>query len=160
MFESNAIAEYLDETISPQLAPADPIARAVNRAWSDYVPTFSSQVTGCAYAVDEESYRKAVAQIDVPFGRLERALETQGAGPLFNGASYSLVDACYAPFLQRYGFLDRVQRIGKLEAYPRLAAWSRTLLDRKTTHTFPPDEFEAAFRESLKKRGSWLSQFV
>ena len=41
LFESNAIAEYLDETIAPRLHPDDPIERAVNRAWTDYVPTFA-----------------------------------------------------------------------------------------------------------------------
>src|SRR6202043_2742591 len=38
LFESNAINEYLDETITPQLHPKDPIQRAINRAWTDYVP--------------------------------------------------------------------------------------------------------------------------
>ncbi len=38
LFESNAIAEYLDETVSPRLHPNDPVERAVNRAWTDYVP--------------------------------------------------------------------------------------------------------------------------
>ena len=46
LFESNAINEYLDETISPHLHPSDAIQRAINRAWTDYVPTFSSSVTG------------------------------------------------------------------------------------------------------------------
>ena len=32
LFESNAIAEYLDETVAPRLHPEDPIARARNRA--------------------------------------------------------------------------------------------------------------------------------
>ena len=41
LFESNAIAEYLDETIAPRLHPEDPIERAINRAWTDYVPTFA-----------------------------------------------------------------------------------------------------------------------
>src|SRR6266446_1144921 len=50
LFESNAIAEYLDETIAPRLHPADPVARAVNRAWTDYVPTFAESVTATAYA--------------------------------------------------------------------------------------------------------------
>ena len=35
LFESNAINEYLDETIAPRLHPEDPIQRAVNRAWTD-----------------------------------------------------------------------------------------------------------------------------
>ena len=45
LFESNAIAEYLDETIAPRLHPDDPVQRAINRAWTDYVPTFASSVT-------------------------------------------------------------------------------------------------------------------
>src|ERR1700704_6987547 len=49
LFESNAINEYLDETIAPRLHPEDPIERALDRAWTDYVPTFASSVTGCAY---------------------------------------------------------------------------------------------------------------
>src|SRR5688572_7698813 len=45
LFESNAIAEYLDETAAPRLHPEDPIERARNRAWTDYVTTFSAAVT-------------------------------------------------------------------------------------------------------------------
>src|SRR6202795_4681002 len=94
LFESNAIAEYLDETIAPRLHPEDPVARAVHRAWTDYVPSFASAVTGCPY---------------------------------FDGSRYSLVDAAYAPFLQRYDFLDRIKPLGQIEKYPRLAAWRSAL---------------------------------
>src|SRR5947199_10810657 len=79
LFESNAINEYLDETIEPRLHPADPVQRAVNRAWTDYVPTFAESVTGMAYAGDEAAYNAAAAKIPVAFERLDRALEKQGA---------------------------------------------------------------------------------
>src|SRR5579871_4447120 len=59
LFESNAIAEYLDETIDPRLAPADPVERAINRAWTDFVPSFAEAVTGIAYAEDEAGFAKA-----------------------------------------------------------------------------------------------------
>jgi glutathione S-transferase len=160
LFESNAIAEYLDETVSPRLHPEDPVERAVNRAWTDYVPTFAATVTGAAYAGTEADYEKAVAEIPVPFDRLERALEKQGKGPFFNGSRYSLVDAAYAPFLQRYFFLDRVRRIGHIEKFPRLRAWAETLVARPSTHSFPSDEFEALYRRNLKLRNKWVSQFV
>jgi glutathione S-transferase len=160
LFESNAINEYLDETIEPRLHPADPIERAINRAWTDYVPTFASTVTGCAYADSEEECNKAVAGIPVPFERLEKALEKQGSGPFFNGAQYSLVDAAYAPFLQRYFFLDRVSPLGQIENYPRLKAWGEALMQRPSTHSFPPAEFEAMYREGLRRRNKWLSRFI
>src|SRR6266404_3633455 len=160
LFESNAINEYLDETISPQLHPKDPIERAINRAWTDYVPSFASSVTGCAYAATEADYQKAIAKIPEAFERLEKALEKQGSGPFFNGAEYSLVDAAYAPFLQRYVFLDRVKKLGHIEKFPRLKAWCEALLNRASTHSFPPAEFEALYREGLKRRNKCVSQFI
>src|ERR1700720_845487 len=160
LFESNAINEYLDETISPRLHPEDPVERAINRAWTDYVPTFASAVTATAYADTEAHYYKAAEQIPGPFERLEKALEKQGSGPFFNGAKYSLVDAAYTPFLQRYIFLDRIRKIGQLEKYPRLKAWTEAIMNRPSTHSFPAAEFEAMYRANVKKRNSFVSQFV
>ena len=160
LFESNAINEYLDEMVGPQLHPADPIQRAINRAWTDYVPTFAEMVTATTYADGEADYAKAAAQIPVPFERLEQALEKQGSGPFFNGARYSLVDAAYAPFLQRYVFLDRVKRLGQIEKFPRLKAWSDALLARPSTHSFPEAEFEAMYRDNLRRRNKWVSQLI
>jgi glutathione S-transferase len=160
LFESSAIAEYLDETIAPRLHPDDPVLRAINRAWTDYVSTFASAVTATGYAEDEAAYKAAAEKIPLPFERLERALEKQGTGPFFNGAKYSLVDAAYAPFLQRYVFLDRIKKIGEIEKYPRLKAWCDALMARPSTHSFPEAEFEAMYRANLQKRGSYLSQFV
>ena len=51
LFESNAIAEFLDETVSPQLHPTDAIKRARNRAWTDFVPDFSKGLSA-AYRRD------------------------------------------------------------------------------------------------------------
>jgi glutathione S-transferase len=160
LFESNAIAEYLDETISPRLHPADPAERAVNRAWTDYIPTFAQSVTGCAYADTEADFNKAIGQIPAAFERLETALTKQGSGPFFNGSAYALVDAGYAPFLQRYFFLDRIRKLGQIEKFPRLKAWADALMARPSTHSFPPAEFEAMYRQNVKRRNKWLSQFV
>ena len=160
LFESNAINEYLDETVSPQLHPKDPLKRAVNRAWTDYVPTFAELVTATAYADTEADYDKVAARIPLPFERLERALEKQGSGPFFNGARYALVDAAYAPFLQRYFFLDRIRKLGHIEKFPRLKAWAEALVARPSTHSFPPAEFEAMYRQNVRRRNKWISQFI
>jgi glutathione S-transferase len=160
LFESNAIAEYLDETAEPRLHPDDPVLRAINRAWTDYVPTFANLVTAGAYADDEGSYKGAAENIPVAFKRLELALSKQNAGPFFNGTKYSLVDAAYAPFLQRYIFLDRVMPLGIIEKFPLLQAWAQALINRPSTHSFPEAEFEALYRLNLKRRKKWLSQFI
>src|SRR5262249_48693510 len=108
----------------------------------------------------EANYNKAAEQIPTPFERLETALTQQGSGPFFNGAKYSLVDAAYAPFLQRYFFLDRVRKLGHIDKFPRLKAWGEALMNRPSTHAFAEAEFETMYREGLRRRGKWLSRFI
>jgi glutathione S-transferase len=90
----------------------------------------------------------------------KRRSKSRAADPSFNGAKYSLVDAAYAPFLQRYYFLDRVKKLGHIEKFPRLKAWMEALLQRDSTHSFPAAEFEAMYREGLRRRNKWVSRFI
>src|SRR5260370_36090721 len=84
LFESNAIAEYLDETIPPRLHPEDLLERAVNRAWTDYVPSFAEAVTGAAYADSQADCRKAVDKIPAAFQPLHKPLHQHTTRPYFN----------------------------------------------------------------------------
>ena len=160
LFESGAIAEYLDETVAPRLHPQDPVQRAINRAWIEYLPTFVDLASDHAYAASEAEYDKAAAEVPATFEKLEKALERQGSAPFFNGAGYSLVDAAYAPFLQRHLFLERIRKLGHIDRFPRLKAWAEALSARPSTHSFPPEEFEAMYRAMVKGRNKWISQFV
>lgn len=161
LFESNAIAEYLDDTVAPRLHPEDPIARARNRAWTDYVTTFSGAVTGTMYAESEEAFAEKAAKIPEVFSKLEGALALHGnAGPYFNGLKLSLVDAAYAPFLQRYTFMDRLRPLGIIVKFPRLAAWRDALLAAPAVKASTVPEIEAAWQQNLIKRKRWLGKFV
>jgi glutathione S-transferase len=156
LFESNAIAEYLEETAAPRLHPEDPIARARNRAWTDYVPTFAEAISATAYANSAQAEKMAG-----PFGKLEEALGKRGnAGPYFNGPKFSLVDAAYAPFLQRYTFMDRLKPLGMIEKFPRLAAWRDALLATAAVKASTVANIEAVWQENLILRKRWLAQLV
>jgi glutathione S-transferase len=161
LFESNAIAEYLDETAAPRLHPADPIERARNRAWTDYIGTFSGAVTGTMYADSEEEFNAKASKIAGVFGKLEEALAARGnEGPFFNGPNLSLVDAAYAPFLQRYTFMDRLKPLGILEKFPRLAAWRDALMAAPAVKASTVPEIESAWQQNLVKRKRWLQKFL
>ena len=160
LFESGAICEYLDETAAPRLHPEDPVARAVHRAWIEYMPTFMDIISAHAYAKDEAGFDAAAARIPAAFDKLEGALARQGRGPFFDGARYSLVDAAYAPFLQRHLFLERIKTIGAIDRFPRVKAWAEAIAARPSTHSFPPAEYEAMYRAAVKGRNSWMSRFV
>ncbi|MGZ8228734.1 MAG: glutathione S-transferase family protein [Burkholderiales bacterium] len=161
LFESNAIAEYLDETVSPRLHPEDPIARARNRAWTDYVPTFASTLSSTMYSNSEDEYVANAAKLPGPFGKLEEALAKRGnPGPFFNGPKLALVDAAYAPFLQRYTYMDRLRPIGVIEKFPLLAAWRDALVAAPAIKASTVDNFEAVWQENLIIHKRWLAKFV
>ncbi len=162
LFESNAIAEYLDEVVEPRLHPADPIKRARNRAWTDFTPDFSSALGAIGYSKTKEAMDKAVAEAPKRLQRVEKALaeERGNDGPFFNGAELCLVDAAYAPFLQRYRFVDRLLRNDILKDFPLIDAWADALLsDERITGAVPPN-FEEEYTAGLIRRETYAATFL
>jgi len=161
LFESNAIAEYLDETAAPQLHPADPLARARNRAWTDYVSTFASTISTTAYSDSEEEFAKKSTKIAEVFGKLDEALAKRGnSGPYFNGPKLSLVDAAYAPFLQRYTFMNALRPLGIIEKFPNLKAWRDALLAAPAVKASTVPNIEAVWQENMIINKRWLAKYV
>ena len=154
LFESNAIAEYLDETVEPRLHPADPIKRARNRAWTDFVPSFSAALNKIGYAKTKEAMDEGLADAPKVVSRLERALaeERGNDGPYFNGDQLSLVDAAYAPFLQRFAIIEGVLQSGLLKDFPLVQAWSDALLANDVVTGAVPDNFSEEFEGNHRRR--------
>ncbi len=159
LFESNAIAEYLDEMFEPRLHPADPVKRARNRAWTDFLPTFVNgpglnQVTYCP---DAESLPGTLDAARQRLQRLDDAIgqERGNDGPFFNGPDLSLVDCAYAPFLQRFDIAERVLKTCLLDDFPNVRAWSAALLaDDRVAGAVAPN-FAAEFDKNLERRGTY-----
>ena len=162
LFESNAIAEYLDEANSPQLHPEDPIKRARNRAWTDYVPDFSRQLGKVSYAKTKEDLEAAVSEPPIGLQRLEDAIkdERDNDGPYFNGDQLSLVDASYAPFLQRFSLVEKILQTGLLSAYPRIQQWTDELLANDCVKNSVAPEFQEVFQEGLRRRGGYVAELM
>ena len=156
LFESNAIAEFLDEMVPPRLHPDDPFKRARNRAWTDFVPDFSAGIGRVYYARDEEALAGGIEVARGRLARLEEALakERGNDGPYFNGAELCLVDAAYAPFLQRYALVEARLGCGILNEFPLLRTWSDALLaDARVKGSVAPS-FEREFITALHRRGA------
>ena len=162
LFESSAIAEYLDETVIPQLHPTDPMKRARNRAWTDVVPDFSRALGGVSYARDQEAMQAGFKLARQRLDRLEEAikLERGNDGPYFNGDQLCLVDAAYAPFLQRFTIVERVIQSGLLNDYPLIQAWTNALLANAHVIGSVVAEFEEIFTENLKRRQSYAGTLL
>lgn len=162
LFESNAIAEYLDETVEPHMHPEDPIKRARNRAWTDFVPDFSRALGTVSYARSKEALDEALESVPKTLSRVEEAIvnERDNDGPYFNGPSLSLVDAAYAPFLQRFSLVERILQTGLLRDFPKMQNWTDALLENEAVKHSVPDEFYETFDQNLVRRETYASQLM
>ncbi len=158
LFESNAIAEYLDETVEPRLHPADPIKRARNRAWTDFVPNFSSALNKIGYAKTKEAMEEGLANAPKALSRLENALanERGNDGPYFNGDELCLVDAAYAPFLQRFAIAEGFLHSGLLKDFPLVQSWSDALLANDIVTGAVPSNFPEEFEGNHRRRETYV----
>ena len=157
LFESNAISEFLDEMIEPQLHPEDPVKRARNRAWNDFIRDFANAINGINYSKSKEDMENGLAEAPKAVARLERALaeERGNDGPYFNGDQLCVVDTAYAPFLQRFSIVEGILRTGLLKEFPLVQAWSDALLANPTVTGAVADNFPAEFQANLKRRETY-----
>ena len=161
LFESNAIAEFLDETASPPLHPPDPVQRARNRAWTDFVPTFSEDVYGIFWCENEAELPDRLAAARGRIAKLEAAIaeERGNDGPFFNGDAISLVDAAYAPFLHRLAIVEEKAQTGVLEGFPLVSAWTQALVTDPRVAGSVHESFRERFVGNLVSRGCYAGAF-
>lgn len=155
LFESNAIAEFLDETVSPQLHPTDAIKRARNRAWTDFVPDFSKGLSAAYRRDTVEEMEEGRAVAEKVLAKLEDAIKNERGndGPYFNGNTLCLVDAAYAPFLQRFMIAEAKLNTGLLDVFPLVRAWTEALLATDLVTGSVAETFVPEFKASMTRYG-------
>lgn len=164
IFESAVINEFVEETTGGGMHPADPVARAHNRAWIEFASTLLFDSYGLFLATSREATHEKAEIVRQKLGRLE----AQIAGPLFNSSAFSLVDAASAPMLQR---LDWYQEIDPtLDFYrglPKVSGWRDALYARpsfaKSTVPDIKDEFRRYVSAVLSRtpdadKSPWLGR--
>ena len=162
LFESNAIAEFLDETVAPRLHPEDPVRRARNRAWTDFTPDFAKAINGVNYAKSKDDQVAAMDGARKALARVEEALtrERSNKGPFFNGETLSVVDAAYAPFLMRFSLVEELCETGLLTEFPKVDAWRRALAGSDVIKGSVVPEFREIFGANLRKRQTYASTLL
>lgn len=161
LFESNAIAEYLDEVVEPRLAPIDPIKQARNRAWTDFAASWSGALGKVSYAKTKEDHAAALEALPTTLQKIEDSLNRrENDGPYFNDDKLCLVDAAYAPFLMRFNMVEAINPTNVLAGFPKVKAWSEALLANQAVINSVPEDFAEVFKANLHTRGTLAAQIL
>jgi glutathione S-transferase len=157
IFESSAIAEYLNETGPVSLHPADPLRRARHRGWIEFASSMLNDIAALYNAPTKATFDERQAMIRAKAEQLEPQL---GEGPYFDGTDFGLVDAAFGPVFRYFDTFDRLGVSGMLEGVPKLAAWRARLADRPSVRDAVSEDYPTLLTMFLAKRPGYLGQRV
>jgi glutathione S-transferase len=156
VFESAVILEYLEDTQSPALHPADALARAEHRAWIEFGSAILNDIAGLYSARDEAAFNAKVTALRDKFARLEAQLKA----PWFGGERFSLVDAVFGPVFRYFDAFDRIGDFDILTDLPKIAAWRAALAARPSIEAAVSPDYPALLWDFLRARNSHLSRLM
>ncbi|MBV8752910.1 MAG: glutathione S-transferase family protein [Hyphomicrobiales bacterium] len=157
IFESAVILEYLEETESRPLHPADPLRRAEHRSWIEFASATLNDIWGFYTAPDEAAFAAKAKVLSDKFATLERRL---GPGPYFAADKFSLVDAAFGPVFRYFDVFDRIGEFGILAGKPRVRAWRTALAARPSVRAAVASDYEERLWSFLEARKSYLSRLM
>ena len=150
IFESAVIVEYLEDTQPKPLHPTDPLRRAQHRAWMEFASALLGDLWVIETTADAEAFEARRRAMADKLGRVEEAL---GAGPYFEGASFSLVDAVFAPFFRYFDTLDRHADLVVFDGLPKVRAWRDALRARPSVRDAVVSDYGARLEAFLLRQG-------
>ena len=155
LFESAVINEYLDEITGGELQPKNPLERAKNRAWIEFASTMLGNSYMMKMATDKENYNK---YRDLLIQQIERVEGRLGEGPWFNGEQFTLADTAFAPLFTHLAVGGEKFNMIDANRTPRVAAWSKRLMDLPAVQSSVVGEFEQLYLAALEKANSYSWQ--
>lgn len=152
LFESQVIAEYLDEATPGSLHPADPLERARHRAWIEFGSETLAAIGKLYNAPDEAAFAAAA---DTLRGRLER-IAPEVAGPFFAGERFHMADGVWGTIFRYFDTFDAIGDFGLMPETAPMAAWRAVVSARPSVQQAPPEGYPARLANFLRARQSHL----
>ncbi|MBC8242358.1 MAG: glutathione S-transferase family protein [Alphaproteobacteria bacterium] len=147
VYESAIVNEYLNDSFpTPALLPDDPYQRAQARIWIDYfdnrfLDTYYDAMMNKDRAKDAENREKI--ETGFRFIENEGMAKLSGDGPYWLGATLSLVDLAYYPFLERLPAWTHHRGIDIPDDCTRLRKWCDVMRARPSVQEIanPPEYY-------------------
>ena len=157
LFESAAIAEYLDEITWGRLHPGDAFERARHRAWTAFASSTLDNIAALYNAPEPSAFERHRQALADKLGQLESTL---GGGPYFAGRRFSLVDAAFAPVFRYFDVIEGAGGPRFLDATPAVRAWHAALAARPSVKAAAVPDYRERLLTFFAGRRSHLSALL
>ncbi|MFZ2099686.1 MAG: glutathione S-transferase family protein [Oricola sp.] len=155
LFESQAIAEYLDEVTEGSLHPADPLAKAHQRSWIEF-GSETLKAIGAFYSANADAFEAARQALS---DRLER-ISGEIAGPYFSGEEFRMIDGVWGTVFRYFDVFDAIGDFELHSAHGAVASWRDTVSRRPSVRNAVPEGYPERLLAFLRARNSHLSTLI
>lgn len=153
VFESQVIAEYLDEVTPGSLHPSDPLEKARHRSWIEFGSETLAAIGGFYNAENAGTFEQKRLALAEKFKRIDREI----TGPYFSGDAFCMVDGVWGTIFRYFDVFDQVQNFGIMTGLDRVQQWRKSVCQRPSVVDAPPAGYADRLEQFLRKKKSFLS---
>ena len=155
LFESDAIAEYLEEAYPALQAGLTAEQKALNRAWS-YLGSKQYLVQCPAQrSTDAQTLKERTEKLAAAFAKVEKVL---GEHRFFNSDTLGMVDLAWLPVLHRAHIIHEKTGYDFLAGFPKVQAWQAALMETGLAEQTVSDDFMEHFSRYYLSEDTFLGR--
>jgi glutathione S-transferase len=157
VFESLVITEFINEISPISFHPDDVIQRANNRSWI----IFSGEMLGDLFGIvtgDEQQFNAAKKSLFAKLAKIETAKNTQ---PFFNGETFNMLDAAFAPLFMRLNWINKfTNNTLSIDEFTNLSAWQDNILSLDIVKSSVVAGLDDAYHSTIENREGFLASLL
>lgn len=153
LFESQVIAEYLDEVTPGSLHPVEPIEKARHRSWIEFGSETLAEIGGFYSAKDEALFEQKGTNLKDKFARIDQEI----TGPLFDGETFHLIDGVWGTIFRYFDVFDQIENFHIFSESENVKTWRSNIAKRPSVINAVPDGYPERLKTFLGKKQSYLA---
>lgn len=156
VFESQVIAEYLDEITPGSLHPPPPLEKARHRSWIEFGSETLNAIGALYNAKTAGSFEEKRLALHDKFARMDAELE----GPFFAGEAFHLIDGVWGTIFRYLDVFDQIDEFGLTRDLPKTGTWREAVSSRPSVAHAAPAGYPGRLLEFLAGRDAHIATLV
>lgn len=156
LFESQVIAEYLDEASPGSLFPADLLEKARHRSWIEYGSETLNAIGALYNARNKAVFDDKRVALRHRFERMEREI----VGPFFSGDRFHMIDGVWGTIFRYFDVFDQIGDFGTMTGLDKVRSWRVSVSSRRSVETAAPDGYPERLLRFFRNRNSYVSKLI
>jgi len=155
LFESDAIVEYLEETVPSSLFSDNPVKKAQERAWSYLASKHYLVQCSAQRSKDKQTLLERANKLSKAFSKLETKLTDN---KFFNGDSLGMVDLAWLPLLHRASIIENYSGYDFIGKFPKVKSLQQNILETGLAEKSVAADFKDKFTAFYLSEQTFLGQ--